>query len=102
MVKIERVSENICLAKCAHTSVWTTQALGACLKVYTFHFPSLICSDSQSFPKAYFSQFGKSILGNPILSPKIILLKISDFRVKQLQKKRKVQKLYQNGSNSII
>ena len=60
MAKIERVSENICLAKCAHTSVWTTQALGACLKVYTFHFPSLICSDSQSFLKAYFSQFGVS------------------------------------------
>lgn len=58
--KIERVSENICLAKCAHTSVWTTQALGACLKVYTFHLPSRICSDSQSFLKAYFSQFGVS------------------------------------------
>ena len=60
MAKIERVSENICLAKCAHTSVWTTQALGACLKVYTFHLPSRICSDSQSFLKAYFSQFGVS------------------------------------------
>ena len=46
MVKIERVSENICLAKCAHTSVWTTQALGACLKVNTFYPP---------FSQAYFS-----------------------------------------------
>ena len=50
MAKIERVSKNICLAKCVYTSVWTTQALGAYLEVDTFYPPSHICSDSQPQP----------------------------------------------------
>ena len=53
MTSIERVSENTCVAKCVHISVWTTQALGTCLKVNTFYPPLHICL---GFPMSYYDK----------------------------------------------
>ena len=58
MAKIERVSENLCVAKCVHTSVWTTLAIGACLKVDTFYPPSYNCAEYQPFLRLLFHSFG--------------------------------------------
>ena len=57
MAKIETVSENIRVAKCVHTSVWTTLASVACLKVRTFYSPSHISSDSYPFLELIFASF---------------------------------------------
>ena len=54
------VSENVCVAKCVHTSRGTIHASRTCSKVCRFYSPSSITSDSQTILELFSSVFGVS------------------------------------------